>query len=105
MSDGGFRSHEFTMAKPPLSGAPSTTDQTLSKAPEPVPTAVSADDSQKLVALVDQLPLDQREAVTLYYFDRWALDRVAAAMQRTPEQVAELLLGATRTLREGLGNA
>jgi RNA polymerase sigma factor (sigma-70 family) len=104
MPDEGFRSHEFTLVKPPTSGAAASTDQTLSEKTESASRTISSDVLQKLSGLIETLPLEQREAITLYYLDRWPLARVAATMKCTPEQVAELLLSASKTLREGLGD-
>lgn len=104
MSDGGYQSHEFTLARPTTATAgPSPTDQTLKPGAESVPDAEPIAISQQVANLVEQLPLDEREAMTLYFFEKWPLERVAATMDRSSEQVAALLLSASKTLKTQLG--
>lgn len=103
MSDGGYQSHEFTLARPPPGTSPSPADQTLVKDAGGAPTLGGLETSLRMANLVEQLPPEEREAVTLYFFEKWPLDRVAATMERTPEQVAAHLLSAAKLLKAQLG--
>lgn len=98
MSDGGYQSFDQTLAKPQSISTTAPSDQTINEAEQTGASAAPADGSQILIRLIEKLPLAEREAVTLFFFDRWPLERVAGTMQRTPEQVAGLLLSAAKTL-------
>lgn len=102
MSDDGFQSQDKTLVRPATLAPVSPTDQTLASNAKGSAPQVSRDGPLPLTELVEQLPLDEREAITLYFFEKWSLDRVAAAMNRTPEQVAALLLSASKSLKSRL---
>lgn len=103
MADEGYQSHEFTLVRPPSPPVAASADQTLVKESGTAPTLGAVGTSLRLANLVEQLPLDEREAITLYFFEKWPLDRVAVTMERSPEQVAALLLSASKSLKTQLG--
>ena len=56
-----------------------------------------------LAAALEDLPEDQREAVTRHYLDGETPAEIAAAMRRTGPSVAGLLRRGLKGLRAGLG--
>lgn len=53
--------------------------------------AVRGEQAIRLAQILDELPEDQREAVTLRHFEGWSLDEIAEAMGRTYAAAAGLV--------------
>jgi RNA polymerase sigma-70 factor (ECF subfamily) len=73
------------------------------KAATPSNRVIRREEEEELVAALDHLLADQREAVRLKYLEGCTLAEIAARMQRSEEAAAGLLKRGLKTLRKHLG--
>lgn len=66
---------------------------------DPCDAAMRADDARRLLANVERLPVDWRDAIVLHYLDELTFDELSVAMKRSVNAVRLLLTRAKRRLR------
>lgn len=87
---------ERPLAEQPATSWALLTDSTPSR------NLMQAEVIMQLIHALDTLPVDQREAIRLRYFEQWKLDAIATHMQRSHDSVAGLLKRGLQALREQL---
>ncbi len=76
--------------------------ETVGEMPEP--TSLEWLDDRRLVALIERLPLAQRQVIALRYMLELPSDEIARVMGRRPDAVRQLHSRAMRFLRKNLGD-